>query len=87
MAPLLWYPQRYNLDEDLEDVAPTTDFTCTRCHYGFSPGESGAWALRTEAKGSIDWTATAPAKGKRTGSTPLRSPVIICKNVFINLYV
>ena len=24
--------QRYNLDGNLEEIAPTTDFTCTRCH-------------------------------------------------------
>ena len=30
--PQLWYPQRYNLDGKLEDIAPMTDFTCTRCH-------------------------------------------------------
>ena len=28
----LWYSQRHNLNGKLEDVAPTTDFTCTRCH-------------------------------------------------------
>ena len=28
----LCYPQRYNLDVNLEDIAPKTDFTCTRCH-------------------------------------------------------
>ena len=32
MAPPLRYPQRYNLDGNLEDIAPTTDFACTRCH-------------------------------------------------------
>ena len=33
MAPPLWYPQKYNLDGNMEDIAPTTDFTCTRYHW------------------------------------------------------
>ena len=33
MAPPLWYTQRYNLGGNLEDIAPMTDFTCTKCHY------------------------------------------------------
>ena len=32
MAPPLCYIQRYNLDGSLEDIAPTTDFRCTRIH-------------------------------------------------------
>ena len=26
-----WWLQRYNLNGDMEVIAPTTDFTCTRC--------------------------------------------------------
>ena len=35
VAPTLWYAQRYNLDENLEEIAPTTDFTCTENLLGF----------------------------------------------------
>ena len=51
----LWYPQRYNLDGNLEDIAPTTDFTCTRCQQRtrqFPPGEPRTRALRSGAKDS-----------------------------------
>ena len=30
--PRFGTPQRYNLDGNLEGIAPTTDFTCTSCH-------------------------------------------------------
>ena len=51
LAPALWYPQRYNLDGNLEDIAPTMNFTCTRYHQGgILPGEPRSRAVWSGAE-------------------------------------
>ena len=59
MAPLLWYPERYNLDGNLEEIAPTTDFICPRWAWQCLPDEPGTWAFRSGAEDSTYWATAA----------------------------
>ena len=65
---LLSYPQRYNLEGNLEDIAPMTDFTCTGCHqrtWQFSPGEPRTRTFWSRAENSTDWATVVPTKQGR----------------------
>ena len=86
LAPPLWYPQRYNLNGNLEDIAPTTDFACTRClwrTWQFSPGELRTRALQWGAGGSTDW-ARPP---RRIGRSSQCEQIYIIRTFYCKLNI